>query len=87
VKLINADYIFSSVITTSQDSAWMFNTNDTALFVAKTAWRKRREAIDFSAAAMVNRRFSVLQLATRNRSRGGVSGRRKGVATWQRITR
>jgi hypothetical protein len=36
VKLINADFIFSSVITTSQDSAWMFNTNDTALFVAKT---------------------------------------------------
>jgi hypothetical protein len=73
VKLINADFIFSSVITTSQDSAWMFNTNDTALFVAKTAWRKRREAIDYSASAMVNMKiFSVLQLATRNRSRGGV---------------
>ncbi len=73
VKLINADYIFSSVITSAQDSAWMFNTNDTALFVAKTAWRKRREAMDYSAAAMVNQKvFSVLQLATRNRSRGGV---------------
>lgn len=73
VKLINADYIYSSVITSAQDSAWMFNTNDTALFVAKTAWRKRRPAIDFSAAAMVNMKiFSVLQLATRNRSRGGV---------------
>jgi hypothetical protein len=73
VKHINADYIFSSVITTTQDSAWMFNTNDTALFVAKTAWRKRREAIDYSASAMVNMKiFSVIQLATRNRSRGGV---------------
>ncbi len=73
VKLINADYIFSSVITSAQDSAWMFNTNDTALFVAKTAWRKRRQPMDFSAAAMVNQKvFSVLQLATRNRSRGGV---------------
>ena len=29
---INARYIFSSVITTSQDDAYMFNTNDTALF-------------------------------------------------------
>jgi hypothetical protein len=73
VKLINASYIYSSVITTAQDSAWMFNTNDTALFVAKTAWRKRRAPMDFSSAAMVNQKvFSVLQLATRNRSRGGV---------------
>lgn len=73
VKLINADYIYSSVITTAQDSAWMFNTNDTALFVAKNAFRKRRNPLDFSAAAMVNQKiFSVLQLATRNRSRGGV---------------
>jgi hypothetical protein len=73
VKLLNADYIYSSVITSSQDSAWMFNTNDTFLSVAKTAWRKRREAVDFSAAAMVNQKvFSVLQLGTRNRSRGGV---------------
>lgn len=73
VKLINADFIYSSVITSAQDSAWMFNTNDTALFVAKTAWRKRRAPMDFSSAAMVNQKiFSVLQLATRNRSRGGV---------------
>ncbi len=73
VKHINAEYIFSSVITTAQDSAFMFNTNDTALFVAKTAWRKRRPAVDLTAAAMVNMKiYSVLQLATRNRSRGGV---------------
>ena len=73
VYLINARYIFSSVITTAQDSAWLFNTNDTALFVAKNGFRKRRDPIDFSAAAMVNMKiFSVLQLATRNRSRGGV---------------
>ena len=73
VKHINADYIFSSVITTAQDSAWMFNTNDTFLVVAKNAWRKRRPAVEFTAAAMVNMKiFSVLQLMTRNRSRGGV---------------
>jgi hypothetical protein len=73
VKLINADYIYSSVITTSQDSAFLFNTNDTALFVARNGWRKRRDAVEFSAAAMVNMKIvSVLQLATRNRSRGGV---------------
>lgn len=73
VMHINAEYIYSSVITTAQDSAFMFNTNDTALFVAKTAWRKRRAPMDFSAAAMVNQKvYSVLQLATRNRSRGGV---------------
>jgi len=70
--LMNAKYIYSSVITTAQDSAWMFNTNDTALHVVKGAFRKRREPVDFGAAAMVNMKiFSVLQLATRNRSRGG----------------
>lgn len=73
VKHLNASYIFSSVITTAQDSAWMFNTNDCFLAIAKTAWRKRRAPMDFSAAAMVNQKvFSVLQLVTRNRSRGGV---------------
>ena len=73
VKHINAQYIYSSVITSAQDSAWMFNTMDTSLWVVKGAFRKRRDPIDFSAAAMVNIKvFSVLQLATRNRSRGGV---------------
>lgn len=73
VKLINADYIYTSVLTSAQEAAFMFNTTDTALFVAKTAWRKRREAVDFTAAAMVNMKiFTVCQLATRNRSRGGV---------------
>ena len=51
----------------------MFNTNDTFLVVAKNAWRKRRPAVDFTSAAMVNMKiFSVLQLMTRNRSRGGI---------------
>lgn len=73
VKHINASYIYSSVITSSQDSAWMFNTADTALFVVSGAFRKRREAVEYPSAAMVNQKiFSVLQLATRNRSRGGV---------------
>jgi hypothetical protein len=70
---INARYIFSSVITTAQDSAWMFNTNDTYLAVVKSAFRKRRAPVDFSNALMVNMKvFSILQLMTRNRSRGGV---------------
>jgi len=69
---VNAKYIYSSVITTAQDFAMMFNTNDTYLSVVKGAFRKRREPVDFGAAAMVNMKiFSVLQLATRNRSRGG----------------
>jgi hypothetical protein len=70
---INAKYIYSSVITTAQDSAWMFNTKDTFLAVVKNAFRKRRDPLDFGSAAMVNQKvFSVLQLMTRNRSRGGV---------------
>jgi hypothetical protein len=73
VKHINADYIFTAALSASQEAAFMFNTNDTALFVVKGAFRKRRDPIDFAAAAMVNQKiFSVLQLATRNRSRGGV---------------
>ena len=73
VKHINASYIFTSALTSAQEAAFMFNTNDTALFVAKTAWRKRRAPLDFSSAAMVNQKiFTVCQLATRNRSRGGV---------------
>jgi hypothetical protein len=73
VKHINAQYIYSSVITSGQDSAWMFNTNDTALFVVRGAFRKRRDAVEFTNAAMMNQKiFSVMQLATRNRSRGGV---------------
>jgi hypothetical protein len=72
-KHINAEYIFSSVLASVSEKAFMFNTNDTYLSVVKGAWRKRREAIDFASAAMVNMKiFSVLQLATRNRSRGGV---------------
>ena len=73
VKLINASYIYTSALTSAQEAAFMFNTNDTALFVAKNAWRKRRAPTDFVAAAMVNQKiFTVCQLATRNRSRGGV---------------
>lgn len=72
IYLINAKYVFSAVPTTAQDSAWMFNTKDTFLVVAKNAFRKRRPAIDFVSAAMVNVKiFSVLQFMTVNRSRGG----------------
>jgi hypothetical protein len=67
------DVIFSSVITTAQDSAWMFNTEDTKLYYVRGAWRQRRGAIEHLNAAMMNQKlFSVCQLATKNRSRGGV---------------
>ncbi len=70
---INAKYIYSSVITTAQDSAWMFNTNDTYLAVVKGAFRKRRTPVEFTNALMMNMKvYSVVQLVTRNRSRGGV---------------
>jgi hypothetical protein len=73
IKLINADYIYTSVITTAQDSAWMWNTNDTKIYVVRGAWRQRRPAIESLNSIMVNiKTFSVLQLATSNRSRGGV---------------
>lgn len=73
VKLMNADYIYTSVITSAQDSAWMFNTKDTKLYVVRGAWRQRRPAIESINGIMVNvKTFSVLQLATANRSRGGV---------------
>lgn len=73
VKLINADYIYTSVITTAQDSAWMWNTNDTKLYVVRGAWRQRRPAIESINSILINiKTFSVLQLATSNRSRGGV---------------
>lgn len=71
--LINAEYIFTNVITSAQDSAWMFNTNDTKVYVVKGAWRQRRSAIEAINSLMMNMKtFSVAQLATRNRSRGGV---------------
>jgi len=73
VKLNNADYIYTSVITTAQDSAFMFNTADTKLYVVRGAWRQRRPAIESINSILINiKTFSVLQLATSNRSRGGV---------------
>jgi hypothetical protein len=73
IKLINADVIYTSVITSAQDSAFMFNTKDTKLHVVRGAWRQRRPAIEAINGIMVNiKTFSVLQLATSNRSRGGV---------------
>ena len=70
--LINARYIFSSVITTSQDFAVMFHTDDTYLAVLKSAFRKRRTPVEFTNALMMNMKvYSLVQLVTRNRSRGG----------------
>lgn len=64
-------YVWTGSYTS--DSAWMYNTNDTKLFVVKSAWRQRRTPVEHVNAAMMNMKiFSVLQFATRNRSRGGV---------------
>lgn len=63
-------YLFTSEYTS--DSSWMFNTNDTQLYVVMSAWRQRRKVQDHVNAAMSNMKiFSVCQFATRNRSRGG----------------
>jgi len=71
LKFKNADAIFS--LGNGTDSAWMFNTMDTQIFVVKSAWRQRRTPVEHINAAMTNMKvFSVLQVATRNRSRGGV---------------
>lgn len=73
LKLINADVIYTSVITTAQDSAFMFNTADTKLYVIRGAWRQRRTPIESINSLMMNMKvWSVAQLATANRSRGGV---------------
>ena len=67
-----SDVIFSMGLTT--DSIFMFNTADTKLYVVSSAWRQRRQPVEFTDHAMMNMKvFSVLQLATRNRSRGGVA--------------
>lgn len=64
-------YLWSSEGAT--DKAFMFNTNDTKLYVCMGAWRQRRKQIDHVAAPMVNQKvFSLLQYVTGNRSRGGV---------------
>lgn len=57
----------------TSDSSWMFNTMDTKLYVVRGAYRQRRQPVEHVNAAMMNMKvFSVLQLATFNRSRGGV---------------
>jgi hypothetical protein len=67
----NIPYLFTSEYTST--SSWMFNTADTKLYVVMSAWRQRRQVQDFVNAAMSNMKiFSVAQLATGNRSRGGV---------------
>jgi len=72
VQFKNIPFLYTSAYTGK--NVWMFHTSDTQLFVVESAWRSRREAIEHVNAAMMNMKiFSVLQLATRNRSRGGVA--------------
>src|SRR4030095_7523315 len=69
LQFVNADVVFSMGLTT--DSMFMFNTADTKLFVVSSAWRERRQPVEFTNQAMMNMKvFSVVQLATKNRSRG-----------------
>lgn len=68
----NIPFVFSSEAPAGEN-AFMFNTNDTKLFVVMSAWRQRRKVQDHTNAAMSNMKiFSVCQIATSNRSRGGV---------------
>jgi hypothetical protein len=72
VKVLNADYVYTAAIADSTEDAFFFNTNDTQVHVVKGAWRQRRTPVEFINAAMMNMKiFSVAQLVTRNRSRGG----------------
>jgi hypothetical protein len=71
LKFKNADVVWSSGYTS--DSFFMFNSADTKLYVVRSAWRQRRTPVEHINAAMMNMKiFSVAQLATANRSRGGV---------------
>ena len=66
-----ADVIFTGAYT--GNDYFFFNTNDTKLFVVRSAWRQRRTPVEHINAAMMNMKvFSVAQFATRNRSRGGI---------------
>jgi hypothetical protein len=74
LKFKNADYIFTSAYAPSSgdESCFMFNTNDTYLQVVRGAWRQRRSPVEHAnAAAYTMKIFSVAQLVTRNRFRGG----------------
>lgn len=71
VQFKTIPYLWSGAYT--GDSAWMFNTRDTKLYVVRGAWRKRRSAIEHTDRLMMNMKtYSILQFATKNRSRGGV---------------
>lgn len=67
-----SDVVFSMGCTV--DSFYMFNTMDLKLYVVSSAWRERRQPVEFTDHAMMNMKiFSVLQLATNCRSRVGVA--------------
>jgi hypothetical protein len=71
VQFKTIPYLWSSAAGTGDD-AFMFNTRDTKLYVVRGAWRKRRTAIEHTNALMMNMKtYSILQFATKNRSRGG----------------
>lgn len=70
LKFKTADVIFTGQY--ASDSFWFFNTHDTKLYVVSSAYRQRRTPVEHINAAMMNMKiFTVGQLATANRSRGG----------------
>ena len=72
LKFGNADLVFSQAAT--NDSYFFMNTKHIKLYVVRSAWRSRRDPVEHINAAMTNMKlFSVLQLATDNRSRLGVA--------------
>ena len=56
-----------------EGKVFMFHTDDTKLYVVQSAWRERRQPIEFVDHAMMNMKvFSVCQVATAKRSGGAL---------------
>lgn len=71
LKFKDVDVVFSNANTV--DTYFFLNTKNTKLHVVKGAFRQRRTPIEHVNATMMNMKtFSVLQIATNNRSRNGV---------------
>jgi hypothetical protein len=72
LKFAGADMIFSHKYTS--DSVWQINTKETKLYVIKDFYRQRRSEIELPNAATMNMKVvSMAQIATKNRSRNGVT--------------
>lgn len=70
LKFKDADYVFSKYGT---NDVYMLNPKNLKLYVVQGAFRQRREAVEHVNALMMNMKvWSLVQIATNNRSRLGV---------------